>query len=170
MQDGVNKEKMMILSGHDENVASFIMNFYLQNYQCIIDNFKSSADECFEKIKFSTNVVIEVRREEGEDLKVLIYYNGRDFSYASKTQFTIDEFIRVLQNDRDGDFQRYCVKEVARSKWLYWVLLISLLLAVVLLMWFLKENEEGKGRKQENEEGKGGNQEKLIESTENETP
>ena len=33
---------MIIYSGHDDNVASFMMNFFPENYKCIADNFKSN--------------------------------------------------------------------------------------------------------------------------------
>lgn len=160
VQEGSNKEQMMLMSGHDDNVSSFIMNFYLENYQCIIDNFKLSAEECFEKIKFSTNIMIEVRKEDQGDLKVVIYYNGKDFSYSSKKEFTISEFIEILQNDNNHDYQAYCVKKTAQSKWIYYSLAISSVFVVALIICLLKENSRKKERELD---------EQLIDQTNNET-
>jgi len=81
---------LIIYSGHDDNVASFMMNFFPENYKCIADNFKSNETPCFEEILFTSNVLMEIHEEEN-NFSVILSYNGKQV-----LTFGIDDLIKKL--------------------------------------------------------------------------
>jgi len=60
------------LSGHDDNVSAFINIFFKDNYLCHIKSFDFKYNKgaffdekrCLKKIKFSSNIVIEILEED----------------------------------------------------------------------------------------------------------
>ena len=70
--DGKDKpKKFHILSGHDDNVATFLMNLNYDNNECLVKEFDRKFNDgkntelfdnisCFDRLLFTTNIILEL--------------------------------------------------------------------------------------------------------------
>ena len=114
---------MIIYSGHDDNVASFMMNFFPENYKCIADNFKSNETPCFEEILFTSNVLMEIHEEEN-NFSVILSYNGKQV-----LTFGVDDLIKKLDQSDKENYKKFC--QISSTGYKHFILLLEILLLII---------------------------------------
>lgn len=146
---------LTLLSGHDTNIASFLLNFYPENAQCIlnkyqrIQNFVSereislSENVCINHIKFTSNFIIELSEKDVKDkFWVTVKLNNKALPIANgSTEISLSEFLTILQQNIDPDFDFNCGADAYQSiakvdSWLLIALALSFLV-IIGLCWII---------------------------------
>lgn len=116
------KLSLLMLSAHDTNAAIFLMNFYPENGQCIINQYvrRTTSDPaikksiepqaCYDRIKFSSNVIIELfEKDKPEEFWISARYNNELIPIdGDKTEMSLESFLDVLRGNIDEDFEENC--------------------------------------------------------------
>ena len=147
--------KILILSGHDSNVAAFLDIFRPKNYECLAKEFEkkySSADKpsdasndgCIESINFTANVIMELHKdtETGQHEVRFLYNNNRIKLFnTGGDRESLSTVLGIFGKIADVDFEDGCGVDFGDHDRNHWTLIVCFLvatgLAVLLLVIYL---------------------------------
>lgn len=117
--------KLLLLSGHDSNVAGFLFTFFPKNYECILNNYRNGlysivaekpygvnpVTKCIDSIKFTSNVLLELyTRDNPEEYFVSLKYNNEelDIGQGKDGDFKLDDFLTIIDKHIDKNLAEHC--------------------------------------------------------------
>lgn len=143
--------RAVFMSGHDDNVASFLLLLKPKNAQCLLDqykrkfnkNYKTNGDknECFYDMAYTSNVIIELS-EKNSELFINIRFNGQYVKLSeSSNEMKYEDFLNLLKENRDNEFYNNCgasfLEEPSVNNIYFIVIGILVLLTLILIIFVL---------------------------------
>lgn len=129
-ENNLNHLKMILLSGHDSNVAAFINLFKPDNYLCIAKEFVGlypssesnpvdlGAEKCIEPLLFTSNIIMELHKNTSTGVfEVRFLYNNNEIAFFENgsNKQGLKEFLGFLDKLTDIDYAAGCGIDTVES-------------------------------------------------------
>lgn len=153
--------KMILLSGHDSNVAAFIDLFRENNYKCLAkefaerypstESFKVDIDQsdCVETLLFTSNIIIELRKDNTtghHDVHFLYNNDEIGFFDGGSNKTSLEDFVKFLNDLTNINFPEACgvnneIFDKQDNVLLIAVIVASVLVIILTLLYFYNKKQ-----------------------------